>query len=297
MVSVVVVFSLALSSCGGNKNNVSETKVPDIVARTVRPIYTANNVKTVESEGDVMKAGENLSLNRYSGCSYDNKTDESVCKDKVDNSTIRIAEVIYESKSYEGKEDLQCILANEGERCDPPPVKCVPQDGSEECKPKDIYVNDAKQKMERKIEEIENEINGQCGTDDKCKNDNKIRGLLNEVIKKPIKKKEVSNKIKAIITEINKEKEKKEEEKAKEEADAEQKEKERVETERKKKEDEDVRLQEEERKKEEGKKEAEEATKKAKAEEEEKKKKGEEEKKGNESNEQCDAYEECKTIL
>jgi hypothetical protein len=67
VVSTVVVFSLVLCSCGGNKDRGGH-KVPDPVARYVQTIYTVNDGRPIN--GPVLKKGATVNLKGvYEECS------------------------------------------------------------------------------------------------------------------------------------------------------------------------------------------------------------------------------------
>lgn len=163
-VSMVVVFSLVLCSCGGNKNKGGAGDVPDPVARYVQMIYVVNGVETEVRQDDSIEAGKDVNPEkRYTNCSLDKKDDVLECTDEASKSksTFRIKEFIYEGQHYNSsKKNLRCIVENKGGRCERPPIKCEPQDGSEKCKPKYMYVEgvsgekDAAEKLKSAVEAI-----------------------------------------------------------------------------------------------------------------------------------------------
>jgi hypothetical protein len=100
IVGVVVVFSLVLCSCGGNKNKGGAgadgrgTNVPELVVRNVQVIISKNGDDD-SIKSDVFTEGVAVNLNSwYTGCSYDDKADELVCTNKVSNSPTRVGDIL-----------------------------------------------------------------------------------------------------------------------------------------------------------------------------------------------------------
>ncbi|MCA6070763.1 MAG: hypothetical protein LE180_06680, partial [Endomicrobium sp.] len=94
MVSVVVVFSLVLSSCGGNKNSGSGVSG---LGRNVALNIFENDIKTVGTAGDVVQDVSAMKLvgSRFEMCDLDNATGETVCVNKGDTSTVRFKSMKY----------------------------------------------------------------------------------------------------------------------------------------------------------------------------------------------------------
>ncbi|MCA6069810.1 MAG: hypothetical protein LE180_01605 [Endomicrobium sp.] len=121
MVSIVVVFSLVLSSCGGNKN--SRSGVSGLVRNVELSIFE-NDIKTVGTAGDVVRDGSTMKLvgSRFERCDLDSAVggkEEVVCVNKGSTSTVRFKRMKYGDELFEGK-DLQCALTGGGEGCGAP---------------------------------------------------------------------------------------------------------------------------------------------------------------------------------
>ena len=119
MVSIVVVLSLVLSSCGGNKNSGS---VVSGLGRNVQLSIFENDIKTVEVAGDVVRHGSTMKLvgSRFEKCDFDEDGEgEVVCVNKGSTSTVRFKNMLYDGKLLEGK-DLQCALVGGGKGCGKP---------------------------------------------------------------------------------------------------------------------------------------------------------------------------------
>jgi hypothetical protein len=126
VVSVVVVFSLVLSSCGGNKN--SGSGVSGLV-RNVELNVFENDIKTVGVAEDVVRNGSTMKLvgSRFERCEFDSARGETVCVNKGSTSTVRFKSMKYGDKLLEGK-DLQCAIEGGGEGCGAPLlVRCESQ--------------------------------------------------------------------------------------------------------------------------------------------------------------------------
>jgi hypothetical protein len=136
MVSIVVVLSLVLSSCGGNKNSGS---VVSGLGRNVQLSIFENDIKTVEVAGDVVRHGSTMKLvgSRFEKCDFDEDGEgEVVCVNKGSTSTVRFKNMLYDGKLLEGK-DLQCALVGGGKGCGKPLLvtckKSQQAKGSEVC--------------------------------------------------------------------------------------------------------------------------------------------------------------------
>ncbi|MCA6070346.1 MAG: hypothetical protein LE180_04465, partial [Endomicrobium sp.] len=103
MVSVVVVFSLVLSSCGGNKNGGGDGGAGSGVnglGRNVELSIFENDIKTVGRAGDVVQDGSTMKLvgSRFEKCDLDSAVggkEEVVCVNKGSTSTVRFKSMKY----------------------------------------------------------------------------------------------------------------------------------------------------------------------------------------------------------
>jgi predicted small secreted protein len=127
VISVVVVFSLVLSSCGGNKNGGSGVSG---LGRNVQLSIFENDIETVRVAEDVVQVGSTIKLvgNRFEKCDLDSATGETVCVNKGSTSTVRFKSMKYDDNLLEGK-DLQCAIEGGGEGCGAPLlVRCESQE-------------------------------------------------------------------------------------------------------------------------------------------------------------------------
>ncbi|MCA6072866.1 MAG: hypothetical protein LE178_04950 [Endomicrobium sp.] len=153
IISVVVVFSLVLCSCGDRNNPIRVYEGEG----SVQLIYTENGVKDSASKADIIKGTELKLSGRYKHCRLNNKTGYSKCTREVGGSSTKVVikKVTYNNQPFTGA-DMQCILAvaDKGEGCKPTPVKCVSRAGSKGCE-SHVQVESVSEEDARKAEELE----------------------------------------------------------------------------------------------------------------------------------------------